>query len=149
MSRAETPGEGHTHSLMYHVFTAVVSHCLPCRFRLPESGVSFSYGRSSLTAEAFLWPHITTYCIIWFCMYCRCAIQLVQYNTMCFSVQSCLCCWTGIGRWTMHAMSGIVQWQYFHVPISFGTNILTWKRCWATWQVSVVLLHVDICSLNY
>ena len=38
-----------------HVFASVVSRCVHLRFS--SSWVSFSYGRSSLTAEAFPWPH--------------------------------------------------------------------------------------------
>jgi len=65
MSRGDTPGEGPR----WHVYITEWCGCILivsriCRVGSPlhslwfsSSWVSYSYGRSSLTAETFLWPH--------------------------------------------------------------------------------------------
>jgi len=74
MSKGDTPGERQWWRVYIQNGAAAysqsdVSCTFQCGFPLPSlwfwsSWVSFSYGRSSLTAEAFLWPHCHYYTTI-------------------------------------------------------------------------------------
>jgi len=79
-----------------------------------------------------------------YCLACLHTVWGIYYVCFC---AVCLCSWSGIVRWTMHAMSGIVPWQFCRVLISSGTSTRTWKRCSAMLQVGVdMLLHKLMCS---
>lgn len=52
------------------------------------------------------------------------------------------CCFNAMPspRSTMRGICGIGQSPFCREPTSFGTNILTWRRCWNTWLAVVPYL---------